>query len=93
MSTEQKEQLAWVTRVITLLLLAIATGVGASVYTKVDEIYTEFKVQREQIMNIKEQLADRKKDDEKMDLQLRTQQRTIESLSRFIREDDLTETP
>lgn len=54
MSDKQKEDLAWVTRIITIALLGIASVVGMSVYDKVDEMYSDFKTQKEINTNLKQ---------------------------------------
>lgn len=56
MSENQKENLAWVIRVVQMSLLGIASLVGYSVYNKVDEMYSNYKVQTEINLHFKEQL-------------------------------------
>ena len=83
MSDNQKEQLAWVTRVVQIVLLAIATGVGANVYTKVDEIYTIAKMQGVEIDNIKDKYTELRKDNDRQDLEIRAQHQKIELMRTF----------
>lgn len=60
MSQEQKEQLAWITRIITMCLLGIASMVGVSVYNKVDEMYAINKVYYEKILQLEQRNIDTK---------------------------------
>lgn len=58
MSEKQKEDLAWATRIITIALLGIASAVGMSVYTKVDEMYSDFKLLKQNDIDLKERQLD-----------------------------------
>lgn len=60
MSEHQKEQLAWVVRILTIVGLGFASVVGMNVWNKTDETYTLIKVYNERINHLESTSFDNK---------------------------------
>lgn len=69
MSKEQENNLAWVSRIITITLLGAASLLGHSVYNKVDDMYWLVKVHEEQIIQLRKQNEQKDKEIEYLKMQ------------------------
>lgn len=70
MSTNQKEQAAWAFRIVTLALLGISSTVGLTIYHKVDELYSEMKVQRYKYESLERSYLQVRQDQKELSLEV-----------------------
>lgn len=70
MSTENKESTAWVFRIVTLVLLGISSTVGLTIFHKVDELYSEMKLQRYKYENLERYYLQVQQDHKELSLEV-----------------------
>lgn len=60
MSQALKDQLAWLTRIVMVVGMGIASTVGMNIFNKVDELYTIVKVYHEKILHLEQKIVEQK---------------------------------